>query len=392
MKKQKQKTKKEDLQKYVLSDQVNKTFVWSRLVTMPSLELMKNIHKTLWNAKKTKLNKKLKQELLNIDKLFFQILYLLHYYVTIGKDEKVMKQYTVHTAVTLLTEIINQFAIDDSNHADRVFDSYTKMLQLEEQLEDVRKQLQDVSNSTAADLIEPINLALEKMSKYLENQFVVLDRVFSAVYLKYNECTQLIDGHNSTENPKLQHIYDIITAFLENMRTLREEYPEHNFARLLIEKREHADTDVFTTPEKLSAKNNTFTEDLGCIPDCTPKRITDEVKKSAKYIKLINNKHKMSTSPILAKTILSPESTLSIVQDLDDAFSSKIIFGCMIDPQQSVSPLFGENNGEENTIDDEGIDTSSSNNSSSSSESDDDESKSPFFVRQPKKTSRSLFA
>lgn len=388
MKKQKQKTKKEDLQEYVLSDQINKTFVWSRLVTMPSLELMKNIHKTLWDAKKIKLNKQLKQELLNIDKLFFQILYSLHYYVTIGKDEKVMKQYTVHIAVTLLTEIINQFPIDDSNHADRVFDSYTKMLQLE----DVRERLQDVKNSTAADLIEPINLALEKMSKYLENQFVVLDRVFSAVYLKYNECAQLIDGGNSTENPKLQHIYDIITKFLEDMRDLRKKYPEHNFERLLIEECEHANTDVFSTPEKLSAKNNTFTEDLGCIPDCTPKRITDEIKKSAKYIKLINHKHKMSTSPILAKTILSPESTLSIVQDLDDAFSSKIIFGCMIDPQQSVSPLFGENNGEKNSIDDEGINPSSTNNSSSSSESDEEESKSTFFVRQPKKTSRSLFA
>ena len=387
-KQQKQKTKKEDLQEYVLSNYVGKNFVWSHLVTMPSITLMKSIHNTLWNTKKhVKKDKELTQDLLNIDKLFFQILHLLYYYVTMGKDETVMVQYSVHTAVTLLTEIINQLPINDSNHAERPLHAYDKMLQLE-------KQLKYITTSTAA-LPEKINLVLTNMLEYLENQFVVLDRVFSAVYLRYNECADFIDKKHSVDKPKLKLIYDIITKFIENMKDLQAKYPEHNFERLLIEEREDIVANVFVTPEKSSAKINASV-DRSFIPDATPKSITDDVEASAKFIKQVLDKHSMiSISPIIVKKprIVSRDS----IMDLDDPFY-RTGGGFMIDSQQQiVSPVFGENNGEEdNTFDDESIAFSSttSSNSSSSSESDDDESSvSKFFAQQPKqKKRRELFA
>lgn len=290
-KKQEELTKKEELVEYKLADYVNKAFVWSMLVTLPSCDCLQKVHKVL--HKKRPGDNQLEQDLKNINKEFFQILQLLYYYVTIGKDEQILVKYTLSTVVSVLTEAISKLAINGANHTDRPLHAYGKMLKLEKLIEEFNSSvvLQEDNQSDIN-----IRAAIQAVSEYLEAQFIVLDRVLSVIYLKYLEYTTSITKTPDliSLNPKFAKIYEILTSFFGKMRELIDSYPEHNFARLLITTEDvDATLDknvILLTPEKQVSRSVTGSSiQHTSAPDATPTGITDDVKKSAAFIAKVLN-------------------------------------------------------------------------------------------------------
>lgn len=280
-------TKPEELVEYKLSDYVNKTFIWKILVTLPSCDSLEKINKVLFE--KNYKDKKLNMDLKNIHKEFFEILHLLYYYVSIGKDESILVKYTLYTPVSLLTEAISKLAINRANHADRPLQAYRKMLKLEKLIQEFNCSivLQDDDEDDFN-----IKLAIQAVSEYIGLQFIVIDRVLSAIYLQYLDHTKTIekDPGSITADSPFTAIYGILTTFFEEMRKLMQSYTEHDFSQLLITAGEATlDKNVLLmTPERMKSFRSAAGDKAiqhGVAPDSTPTGISDDVRSAAQVIK-----------------------------------------------------------------------------------------------------------
>jgi len=301
-----------------LADYVNKAFVWSMLVTLPSCDCLQKVHKVL--HKKRPEDNQLEQDLKNINKEFFQILQLLYYYVTIGKDEQILVKYTVHTAVSVLTETISKLAINEANHTDRPLHAYGKMLKLEKLIKEFNSSVV-LQEDNQSDII--IREAIQAVSEYLDAQFIVLDRVLSVIYLKYLEYTTSIAATPDliSLNPKFAKIYEILTAFFDKMRELIDLYPERNFTRLLI-KAEDVDVAldknvIFLTPEKQAPSSITgsYIQHTNA-PNATPTGIDDDVKKSAAFIAKVLNSDREDKKIIFKTSKKKKDTNDSLEEEL----------------------------------------------------------------------------
>lgn len=323
--KEAQVTNKEELVEYKLADYVNGTFVWSMLVTLPSCDSLQKIHKIL--CKKRSEDNDLERDLKNIDKNFFQILQLLYYYVTIGKDEQILVKYTVHTSVSLLTEAISKLSINGANHADRPLQVYGKMLKLEKFIKEFNNSilLQDDDKNDVN-----IRSAIQSVSEYLDKQFIVLDRVFSVIYLKYLEYTKSIETNPDliSLDPQFAAIHGILKTFFEQMRELIKLYPEHNFERLFIAADSvEATFDknvILMTPEKQVSSSSIGKKAIQhtVAPDVTPTVINDDVKQSAAFIAKALQYHEQDKKIIFKPKTKKPEDVL---EDLNDELFARMM-------------------------------------------------------------------
>ena len=303
------KTSKEELTDYVLSDFVGKSFVWKHLVTLPSIEFMQSIHEILSQLIK---NKELKQKLLQLDHDFFNLLELMYHYVVQGKTEDDLVKFTLHVSVSLLTEVISGLAIDNADHTERLSQIYAIMLKLEKNINSLLSKIK----------IKQIKTTLKEILLFLNNHFIVLDRVISVIYMNHTNKIQSItdDLTEETEETedlnKYKRINKLVTDFFKNIKKIKTKYPDHNFNFLQIERNidpTSSNPDVFNTPEK-QIKHKTkhhFTP-----PGKTPVKTNDEIKKSAKYIADTIEKIKSLKQPILKQ---KTKKSLDDILELSEA-------------------------------------------------------------------------
>ncbi|MGI9215264.1 MAG: hypothetical protein ACR2HS_06500 [Gammaproteobacteria bacterium] len=301
------KTSKEELTDYVLSDFVGKSFVWKHLVTLPSIEFMQSIHEILSQPIK---NKKLKQQLLHLDHEFFNLLELMYHYVVQGKTEDDLVKFTLHVSVSLLTEVVSGLAIDNADHTERLSQIYGIMLKLEKNIDNLLSEIK----------IKQIKTTLNEILCFLNNHFIVLDRVISVIYKNYIDKSQSI-ADDSSKTPedlnKLKKINKLVTAFFGNIKKIKSKYPDHNFNFLHIEENiepTSCNPDVFNTPEKQikSKIKHHFTP-----PGKTPVKTNDEIKRSATYISDIIKEIKRLKQPILDKQ--KTKQSLADILELSEA-------------------------------------------------------------------------